>query len=351
MSKMTYYANRALRFIRSRAGAVTLLALICFISAFCFAPYMKPGAANNDSKYYFSKNTEAREAVDESGVALAGSKATVIYVYPHSDSDAQSSKAEGSLHVELCVAGQSAGYMTDKLTVGKFLKENKIELGENDIVTPSVDSEIYDYIKINIDRITFEDVVSNEIITCKTVKVEDDSLKAGETVIVSAGSDGIKTIVTRTTYKNGIKDSTAVISEEVTTPAVNRIVNVGTKKTASSKKDDSVKTFIDSAGREVAYSQVIKGTGSAYTAPAGSTSVTGRLLSVGVVAVDPEKIPYGTRLYITSADGKFVYGYALAADTNTVVESGSAVVGLYYDSESQCRVFGNRDVNIYVVEG
>ena len=26
-------------------------------------------------------------------------------------------------------------------------------------------------------------------------------------------------------------------------------------------------------------------------------------------------IPYGTKLYITSTDGKFVYGYAVATDT------------------------------------
>ena len=32
--------------------------------------------------------------------------------------------------------------------------------------------------------------------------------------------------------------------------------------------------------------------------------------------------PYGTKLYITSTDGKFVYGYAVATDTGIAVQKG-----------------------------
>lgn len=35
----------------------------------------------------------------------------------------------------------------------------------------------------------------------------------------------------------------------------------------------------------------------------------------GHIAVNPKQFPYGTELYIVSLDGKFVYGYCMAADT------------------------------------
>ena len=49
-------------------------------------------------------------------------------------------------------------------------------------------------------------------------------------------------------------------------------------------------------------------------------------LGYGTVAVDPDVIPYGTKLYITSTDGKFVYGYAVATDTGIAVQKGQILV-------------------------
>ena len=43
-------------------------------------------------------------------------------------------------------------------------------------------------------------------------------------------------------------------------------------------------------------------------------------------------IPYGSLLYITSDDGKFVYGYAYAADTGTALVQGKAFIDLYYET-------------------
>ena len=37
-------------------------------------------------------------------------------------------------------------------------------------------------------------------------------------------------------------------------------------------------------------------------------------MGYGVIAVDPTVIPYGTKMYIESADGKYIYGYAIAGD-------------------------------------
>ncbi|HPZ00803.1 MAG TPA: 3D domain-containing protein, partial [Clostridiales bacterium] len=95
--------------------------------------------------------------------------------------------------------------------------------------------------------------------------------------------------------------------------------------------------------------KVIKGSSTAYTAPSGAKCSTGVTARSGYVAVDPKKIPYGSELYIVSADGKKVYGYAIAADTGGFVHNSNTVVDLYMNSNAQCTQWGRRNVVIYVL--
>ena len=67
------------------------------------------------------------------------------------------------------------------------------------------------------------------------------------------------------------------------------------------------------------------------------------------VAVDPDVIPYGTKLYITSTDGKFVYGYAVATDTGIAVQKGQILVDLFYETYAESVINGAIQVNVYVV--
>ena len=52
-----------------------------------------------------------------------------------------------------------------------------------------------------------------------------------------------------------------------------------------------------------------------YSAGENSYGSSGGYCYYGTIAVDPNEYPYGTKLYIRSSDGSFVYGYALASDT------------------------------------
>ncbi len=54
-------------------------------------------------------------------------------------------------------------------------------------------------------------------------------------------------------------------------------------------------------------------------------------------------------LYICSADGSYVYGYAVAEDTGGALMSGEAIVDLYMDTLEECTAFGRQDVIINVL--
>jgi len=104
---------------------------------------------------------------------------------------------------------------------------------------------------------------------------------------------------------------------------------------------------LNDSGLPTSYARRIHGTATAYTG--GGTTASGRPAKLGYVAVDPREIPYGTELYIVSTDGKYVYGYCIAADTGGFVKGGWADVDLYMDTRSECLTFGIRGVEIYVL--
>ena len=96
------------------------------------------------------------------------------------------------------------------------------------------------------------------------------------------------------------------------------------------------------------YSKVLTGKATGYYSKTGKGS-SGLGLGYGTVAVDPDVIPYGTKLYITSTDGKFVYGYAVATDTGVAVQKGQILVDLFYETYAESVINGAIQVNVYVV--
>ena len=69
---------------------------------------------------------------------------------------------------------------------------------------------------------------------------------------------------------------------------------------------------------------------------------------MGAIAVDPNVIPLGSKLYIVSADGEYLYGYCVAEDTGGAIKGNT--VDLYYNTYDECIQFGRRDVLVYVIE-
>ena len=93
----------------------------------------------------------------------------------------------------------------------------------------------------------------------------------------------------------------------------------------------------------------LAGKATGYYSRTGKGS-SGLGLGYGTVAVDPDVIPYGTKLYITSTDGKFVYGYAVATDTGIAVQKGQILVDLFYETYAESVINGAIQVNVYVVD-
>lgn len=242
-----------------------------------------------------------------------------------------------------------------KGTVADALALAGIETDGTQIVSPISNTVINDDMTVTIKQVTYEEKTEVQKLEFKTIEKETDTLDAGETEVHQKGKNGEKQIIKEIKYIDGEKISEEVIETKTTKEPVDEIVYVGTKEdnsvsaSASSGTASSGNTFTDHNGATVAFKQVISGSGTAYTAPAGALTATGVAAYHGGVAVNPNIIPYGSKLYITSTDGSVVYGYATAVDTGGALMDGSAIVDCFYNSYDECVSFGRRNVNVYIL--
>ena len=123
-------------------------------------------------------------------------------------------------------------------------------------------------------------------------------------------------------------------------------VSLNTKGVPMSQKGT---VEVDANGVPLHYTRLIQGHATAYYG--GTLTATGTRPMQGTVAVDPREIPYGTRMYITSADGSIVYGLAVAEDTGGFIYwPNGATVDLYMWTYSDCVQWGWRMANIYILD-
>lgn len=251
-------------------------------------------------------------------------------------------------------------YEVPKSTVEDALEHANIELGEHDTVNKSLKAKVKNNTKIKVNRVHYKKNTKTEKIKFKTVKKNTSSLYIGQQKTKKKGKNGTKKVTYTSKVVNGEVKETYVSKTKVTKKSKNKVVLVGTKRknyttfaynptSFKTKSKGGAGTITDCNGKKIAYKQVISGPATAYTAHSGARTSVGDRVHIGGVAVNPRVIPYGSKLYIESPDGSFVYGYAVANDTGGFIHTSNTVVDLYYPSYSACVNFGRRPVNIYVL--
>ena len=255
------------------------------------------------------------------------------------------------------VGGKTEVYSVTSGTVGEMIDDLGIKLSEDDVVTPDPDTVIYDGIIIKIERVEYKEETTTEVIDYGFVSEETSSLVSGTSKIKRYGVEGEKTIVSRNKYVDGKLVESVVVSEEVTREPVDQIKLIGTGKAQSTSKpanngssvSNKAGTFKDVNGNTVPYKKKLTGSSTAYYAAEGSLTATGTPVYVGGVAVNPNVIPYGSKLYIVSSDGSRVYGYATAVDTGGALMSGYVLVDVFFETYNECVSWGRRNVTVYVL--
>lgn len=248
--------------------------------------------------------------------------------------------------------------------VSNILERLGICLNEQDIVTPSTDTIFTDDCRIQVQRVEYVTAVRDETIEPAVTYRKDETMPVGTTSVKTKGVPGVLQVTYEDKVVDGRVQESKRLSELVTKKATDEVVLQGTAPvnesdavvtTNAALNEKMVSTLepkqpiaVNENGQPLAYKQCITGKATAYTASEGKHTATGELAQVGYIAVDPKEIPYGTMMYIKTADNSYFYGYAKAADTGGFT-SGSVAVDLYFATESECIQFGVRDVEIYIL--
>lgn len=246
--------------------------------------------------------------------------------------------------------------------LGDILNDLDIEVEDHDILSCSLDTFVDKAKTLEITDVEYDVEVFTESIPYSSDIVYSDKYDTN-TKFTTVGKAGTKTVTCSVKYVNGVKVETSVLREEITEYAVDSKTVYGTKApqhTASgivaassvaciSKLKAPANLLLDKNGAPVKYSSKVTLRATAYTHTGNKTS-TGVWPKPGYVAVDPKEIPYGTKMYIVSSDGKYVYGYAIAADTGGFIYGNRADMDLFLDSEAECVKFGRRNITVYFLE-
>lgn len=309
------------------------------------------GVNDERGTVYFTFEGTVAQAISEAKVTV-GENDLVNYEKAATVSDGMIISVAHAFPVAVRAYGKHINLEMAVGTVSDALKKVGVTLGENDVVSHDLSEVVSSGMVIFVDEVIYEEKTETKSIPFDKTTKKSDHFAIGTTKITTKGVNGEKEVCYKEKYVNGKLVDSVVLSEKVTKKPVTQVTSIGTKKIEKIKaKGEPVSklgtTELDSNGVPVNYTRVITGSSTAYYG--GGNTASGRPAKVGHVAVDPNVIPYGTKLYIVATDGT-VYGYAIAADTGGFVHNGTnTVVDVYLDTYDECVQWGRRNVNIYVL--
>lgn len=266
--------------------------------------------------------------------------------------------------VTIAADGKKKKYSVNSGTVGDLLKEAGLTIGENDRLNHDVDELLNGGMTVKLSRVTIGLRTERVTVKYKTKKKKNSTMYLGEMYLESEGKNGEREDTYADLLVDGVIEKSERIVSTVTKKAVDEVIQTGTKKRivkegalgingynglkAFSELPAKIRIELDENGKPTKYKQKIVGSATAYYG--GGITATGQTAMPGRVAVDPREIPYGSKLYVVSCDGRFVYGYCEASDTGGFIYNSPTVIDLYFHTFAECSAFGRRNVEIYVLE-
>ncbi len=298
--------------------------------------------------------------------------------------------------VTVVVDGESHFVTTQADTVGEFLGQEGIDLDEGDLVTPSCDECLEDASTVivrhavpvtvsigeepvevdvigttvadalvaagvDVDSgvqsapsldtpiepgmdITLADVVARVLqeetdVAFETTKTDDPTIPKGTRAVLAEGVPGKLLSVYRVIVVNGVETGKTLVAERVISEPVNEVIGMGSARSGMRSAASRAKFKAPVSGKTL----TVSATGYApHVDGVGTRTATGDNAEFGIIAVDPNVIPLGTKLWVPG------YGYGVAADTGGAIKGNR--IDLCYDTGGEAIDWGRRTVTVTIVQ-
>lgn len=241
-------------------------------------------------------------------------------------------------------------------TVEELLTRLNLPWNGSDTLSHPLDAQIFEGMQLTVSRIIRENQAYTAVLPHETVFCSDPSLREGEERIVTEGVDGEILYETEVTYINGQETERRILNGQVVTQPVTEIVaqGSGSAQTERIAEGTGIRTGNGTitlpTGEVLTYTQKLTCLATAYHCEGYvGTTATGTRARVGAIAVDPKVFPYGTRFYIVTQDGEYVYGIATAEDCGDKRFIHDTRLDLYFNTRYECVVFGARNCDVYIL--
>ncbi|MEI6498577.1 MAG: G5 domain-containing protein [bacterium] len=114
-------------------------------------------------------------------------------------------------------------------TIGEILTENGVEMGDDDKINFSLDTEAISGMEIRITRVARTTVKESQQIDFKTVKKEDKTVDEGKIIVQQKGVKGEKLFYYLVIREDGVQISKTLTKTETATEPTEEIQIIGTK--------------------------------------------------------------------------------------------------------------------------
>ena len=330
-------------------SAAVFVPMILVISMMCVTVFARNTYVITDGDQVIVHTTYAtnpREVLTEAGFTLEEADSYTTDATEGADIAINVLRAQT---ISLSHCGEAMEITSYGETVEALLSRNGIVLQENYVVSQPLDAQTFDGMELSVDHVVEKQESYTKEIPYEVIYCDDPNMAEGEEKILSTGSAGQILYTDSVIYKNNAEQSRTNQSQSVLEQPTNQIIARGTGVGGNPDMPligDGV--IVLPSGEILTYYSARQFSATAYSkynAGCDDYTATGSLVHRGVVAVDPTVVPYGTRMFIVSNDGTYVYGLSTAEDCGGGIKGNH--LDLYMDTDAECFQFGVRNCTVY----
>lgn len=382
MLECNRYAKKKMKkLLRTVLVALPVLCIVLLLTQTAFA---KSTYVINDGDRVLIHSTYATdpaEILDEAGLTLGEDD-----TYTAQESEITVRRRQ---RITLSYGGKELQLQSYGETVSELLSRMNILLGADDVLSVPQETKTYDGMALVVYQATHREETYTTALPYETSYCYDASLAEGEQAVLIAGVDGQLLCTAKVYYVDGREVARTVLSQDVTRQPVDALVAIGTytdqpqpvpmptepvptepapTEPAPTEPAPTEAASAESVPAELATGMPVEGDGFITTATGEVLAYTRKLdvvatayscngepgitysgtpARVGAIAVDPTVIPLGTRMYVVSNDGEYIYGEAVAEDIGGAIKGSK--IDLYFNTFDECWIFGVRDCTVYIL--